>query len=44
MRATFYRRYALSPIVLVCAVCSVLLLAISPDAAQADDLPGWFRS
>ena len=44
MRATFYRRYALSPIVLVCAVCSVLLLAISPDAARADDLPGWFRS
>lgn len=44
MRNTVYRRCVLSPIVLVCAVCSVLLLVVSPDAAQADDLPGWFRS
>lgn len=43
MRATFYRRYVLSPIVLVCAVCCTLLLCICP-AAQADDLPGWFKS
>ena len=44
MRATVYWRYVLSPIVVVCAVCCTLLLFLCPDAAQADDLPGWYRS
>lgn len=43
MRARVYRRYVLSPIVCVCAICCTLLLFVCP-AAQADDLPGWFRS